>query len=499
MVALASPASLKRVLEPSCGEGVFIRPLLEAGAEKIYAFEVDESLKKEEGGLIRYESFISAKLDSNVTLAIGNPPYVRWKHLPEKQKLELKSSNEWNRNCNSLSDYLYPFIIKSITHLDPGGELIFITPDYWLNTKHAKGLRRFILEHCQIDSIYYFGEARIFKGIASSFIIFKLTKARRPVLGQIQIFRWIPGFPITEPNLQLLLTNIDSVAESYRIPHFDSDNEWSITGPETSALAIAYESRCTVLSEHVLRSPVRLMDIADIGNGLVSGLDKAFQIPIDYQLTPVEAAATVDVTKAKNLKRFFTDGLQRYIFIRKSMEEEEFRREYPNFNNHLLPYLEALKRRYNYKRDIKYWEWVFPRSLRLFDRDCKKLFVPCKERITKHKHIRFSLVEPHIYPTQDVTGIVINSSLRENIYYFLALLNTKMVFDWLMCNGSLKGGIFEFSEAPLSRIPIRLIDWRRDSDVELHNKISRLSEAIVVHQDLKNLQEIEDCFTRLLG
>ena len=72
-----------KILEPSCGDGVFIKKLREAGYDNIIGLEIDTDLVGVDLS-IRNESFITAKLPDNFDLVIGNPPFVRWRYLPPK-------------------------------------------------------------------------------------------------------------------------------------------------------------------------------------------------------------------------------------------------------------------------------------------------------------------------------------------------------------------------------------------------------------------------------
>jgi adenine-specific DNA-methyltransferase len=64
-------------------------------------------------------------------------------------------------------------------------------------------------------------------------------------------------------------------------------------------------------------------DFCDIGNGLVSGLDKAFQVN-GHVLTENELKATINVVKAKDLKPFVIDNITKYIYINEGLEEVKF-------------------------------------------------------------------------------------------------------------------------------------------------------------------------------
>lgn len=237
-------------------------------------------------------------------------------------------------------------------------------------------------------------------------------------------------------------------------------------------------------------------DFCDIGNGLVSGLDKAFQVN-GHVLTEDELIATINVVKAKDLKPFIIDNITKYIFISEGLSEGDFKEKYPNFYNHFQKYKSKLNKRYQYNKTINYWEWAFLRNLNLFKKKEKRIFVPCKERISNKDYFRFALVDEGVYPTQDVTAIFRKSNTKESIEYILAYLNTPIVFDWLKCNGIVKGNIVEFSEKPTSSIPFRAIDWLNENEVRLHNSISEKTKKYLKNQDKSLLDQINQLFNKL--
>ena len=77
MVGLANISPNTKVLEPACGEGVFLSLLQEKGIKNITAFEIDTALAHS-FHFVRHESFVSAHLTEKYDLIIGNPPYIRW-------------------------------------------------------------------------------------------------------------------------------------------------------------------------------------------------------------------------------------------------------------------------------------------------------------------------------------------------------------------------------------------------------------------------------------
>lgn len=133
----------------------------------------------------------------------------------------------------------------------------------------------------------------------------------------------------------------------------------------------------------------------------------------------------------------------------------------------------------------------------MFSKSEKRIFVPCKERISNKDYFRFALVESGVFPTQDVTAIFRKSETIESIEYILAYLNQPIIFDWLKCNGIVKGNIVEFSEKPIASIPFKKIDWNNKNEVSLHNSITDLTQQFLTNKNEKLLSKISTLFNQL--
>ena len=101
------------VLEPSCGQGVFLRLLPEAEGCELIESLVPDDLKSR----VSIGDFLATNLGQYDTI-IGNPPYVRGKTL------DLQATDLVGSKANL---YLH-FIDHCFKLLKPGGELIFIVP-----------------------------------------------------------------------------------------------------------------------------------------------------------------------------------------------------------------------------------------------------------------------------------------------------------------------------------------------------------------------------------
>lgn len=497
MVSLISKEKSEKVLEPSAGEGVFLSALQKANFSNLIGYEIDNNLENISNAPIKYESFVSKKFDEQFDVIIGNPPYIRWKNLDTALKDELLTNQLWNKYFNSLCDYLYIFILKSIELLQNGGELIFITPEYWMHTTHSMNLRNYMIDNGYFETIVHFKEAPIFDKVASSIVIFKYVKSKVNVPDMIKYVEY-------ETNKKLTASMLSKVSQGefiegwkyFEIGQFKKNSKWLFASDDIVTELMNFELHCSknnyIESNLMNETLITLGQISDIGNGMVSGLDKAFQLPNDMILNEIETLSTIEVLKAKSLERYAHNESVRYIFLTDNLlTEVAFEEKYPNFYKHMCDFREDLSNRYNYNRDIKYWEWVFLRNQKLFSQQVAKIFVPCKERISHKEYIRFAYAEPNVFPTQDVSAIYIKPYVKESVFYILALLNNFRTYHWLKYNGIMKGNILEFSEKPTSQIPIRLINWNDENEVNLHTQITDLTAEYINTKNLETLSKIE--------
>lgn len=104
-----------RVLEPACGNGAFSLRL-----PGCVAVEADP--REAPAGSLVMDFFAYPEAETFSTI-IGNPPYVRARDIRPETRTLLDS-----RLLDQRANLYLHFIEKCVRHLEPGGELIFITP-----------------------------------------------------------------------------------------------------------------------------------------------------------------------------------------------------------------------------------------------------------------------------------------------------------------------------------------------------------------------------------
>lgn len=492
MVGMIGSSKMASVLEPSAGEGVFLDSLRDHGFTNTEGYEIDDRLTQGSVHNISNRSFVSLQDSKLFDVVIGNPPYIRWKNLPTELRAEMQNHALWGTLFNSLSDYLTVFIANSVAHLKPEGELIFITPSFWMHTAHSQKLREWMLQMGHISDVIDFGESKVFDRVSSSIVIFRFVKS----LTSADSFTYRRY--IGPKRVPAAIRLDDSNFEVHSAPIFSANKHWTLAPLKAQEDADILERAATAhktpdgtLFDETQFS--QLGEYVDIANGMVSGLDKAFRLTEEEYaaLSERERLGVNHVAKAKNLSHLKNSGTTPYIDVPEGLSEREFSREFPQLAEKLAPFRNALSKRYSYGRELPYWEWAFKRSQKLFYTDQPKIFTPCKERMTNKKTARFAYVDEGVLATQDVTAMVPLQSTRESIEYILGYLSTIQVSDWIRVRGLMKGGIAEFSEKPLMSIPFLPIDWENPESVHFHDSITHAVKASVADAAASSSEMIE--------
>jgi len=159
----------KRVLEPSCGDGVFFDAFAKVQGFKkasIVGFELDAEeaakahARARDLGLaaaeIRPEDFLQWAIDhlddvkTQFDAVVGNPPFVRYQYLPEPfQHRAEQIFSELKLPFTKHTNAWVPFILASMALLRPGGRLAMVVPAEIIHVTHAQSLRSYLGSECR--------------------------------------------------------------------------------------------------------------------------------------------------------------------------------------------------------------------------------------------------------------------------------------------------------------------------------------------------------------
>lgn len=176
--AIRSPKDA--VLEPSCGDGIF----LEAAATRLRELGLNEPTFA--GKLVGIEIISADAEKARLRLAaqpgpksyatvktgdffawwqrsprqsfdavIGNPPFIRYQTFPEPHRTRAMTiMSELGMTANRLTNIWVPFVAAAVASLRPGGRLAFVLPAELLQVTYASQLRSFLTDRfARIDIV----------------------------------------------------------------------------------------------------------------------------------------------------------------------------------------------------------------------------------------------------------------------------------------------------------------------------------------------------------
>lgn len=188
MVSLFVSDNISKVLEPSCGDGVFIDSLAEQGlldriksltAVEIESGEVDKVKQHYADNSaieVIHEDFFDFykrcyKMDK-FDLILGNPPYIRYQYLTEKQReiLSLILSDH-GMKANKLINAWVCFLVACVQMLANEGKIAFVIPAEILQVVYAEDLRLFLSNQLSRITLITF-EKLVFPEIEQEVVVF---------------------------------------------------------------------------------------------------------------------------------------------------------------------------------------------------------------------------------------------------------------------------------------------------------------------------------------
>ena len=107
----------------------------------------------------------------------GNPPYVRIQNLGESRRRALQ--RDWKLCAAGSTDIYIAFMELGMRLLKNGGRLGYITPNTWLKTHAAKGLRGFLRHERAVKTLIDFEHWQLFDGATTYSMIAVLEKGAR--------------------------------------------------------------------------------------------------------------------------------------------------------------------------------------------------------------------------------------------------------------------------------------------------------------------------------
>jgi type I restriction-modification system DNA methylase subunit len=211
--------AMRNVRAPSTNLNVLVRDFfaLEPNTELHTSYTV-----KTAAGVVER----SIQIPKSFDVVLGNPPYTRWKEIPEPTKKLIKKYLATKVRKYRLTSrlgggkeagiYVY-WIMHAERFLREGGRLAMIVSNLWLQTEYGIKLGNFILDHFKVVAMIDFA-MRLFDALASTCIILleKCSNDEERKRNEI-VFIKIPGEVISVSVDELLEIIERKVSDKYYV------------------------------------------------------------------------------------------------------------------------------------------------------------------------------------------------------------------------------------------------------------------------------------------
>ena len=372
-----------RLLEPSCGEGVFLKevvkrllasakqhrvPMVQLG-NAIRAYDIDaasvvrtraviSNLLVESGvdrasadsliaEWIHRADFLLARISGSFDVVVGNPPYVRIEQLDPQLQTIYRDRFE---TIFDRADLYVAFIERSLELLSPTGLLSFICADRWTMNRYGAPLRSLIAREYGVRVYIDLHQASPFESdvIAyPSIFVFERAKPEHVVFAKLR-----EGSP---DECSALAASVDeeSLVSSHTGVHlfryerwFESDDPWVLGSPKQLAVLRELEDRFATLEAD---------GKTRVGIGVATGADDVFIVP-EESAHEVEPDRLVPLVMRSDIQEGRIDWAGRYVINTFGPNGGGVDlNAYPQLAAYLLKHDAAVRRRHVSQRSNGFW------------------------------------------------------------------------------------------------------------------------------------------------
>ena len=292
-------------IEPSCGDGAFLLPMVERLSESCHVHGLDisnagdairaydvqaehvdacraavERWLNEEGWpstvtsslaeqwVVHDDYLLKDQLIRRADFVIGNPPYIRAESIPRGLR------SEYVERCTTMtegSDIYVGFFEIGLRSLKPSGVLCFICADRWMRNGYGRKLRRLVAEQFNVQAVYEMHGVDAFAEDVSAYPAVTMISAGHQ--GKVRYATASPSFSVEAAsrleewsgNGGAPLQDKDFAA-TILDDWFHTDAHWPTGSPDRLELLAKLEDRLPLLEDTGVK----------VGIGIATGADKVF-------------------------------------------------------------------------------------------------------------------------------------------------------------------------------------------------------------------------------
>lgn len=304
-------------------------------------------------------------------IIVGNPPYVRSKHIDANTKASL---SHWETASTGNPDLYIPFFELGYSLLNERGHLGYITVNSFFKSVNARALRQYLSNNNVSMSIIDFGQQLVFKKKLAYTCLAFISKAE---IGEIEY---------TKGTINDVQAKKSFLFNRIEYSYLNDHKGWNLNKTEVLDNIRKIEQAGEALgNKYVIKN-----GIATLANNIYifrpSYCDQEHYYlqreGIDYK---IEKSICKDIVKPNILKNEddLTEKEEKIIFPYKSdysiIPEDELKEQFPNTYKYLLRTKDILDARDKGEGDYTTW-YAYGRTQALSDRGKKLLFPYMSDR-----------------------------------------------------------------------------------------------------------------------
>ena len=466
-------------VEPSCGAGAFLGPMVErlltscsqhgrdiaSASGAIRAFDLLKDNAEIAGkrvtaqvidaglGLGDAEALASTWVtprdfllapheEGSVDFVLGNPPYIRLENLPADRNAAYR------RACPTMrgrSDIFVGFIEMGLRLLRPEGALGFIVADRWMRNQYGAALRSFVTERFSVEAVIEMHDVDAFEEEVSAYpavtVIRRRPQAMPVVAATTKSFGARDALELRKwaSNGRSRPLVSDSLHATTLPGWFSGDESWPSATPDQLNAIADLERKCPPLQDTATGTRV--------GIGLATGADDVY---ITRDSNAVEQERLLPLVMARDLATGTISWSGTYLVNPWDDDGVVVLEEWPRFNAYLAAQEHRLKGRHTALKSPDRWfktiDRVTPDLL-----ETPKLLLP-EMKATAHT----VLDEGEYYPHHNLYHVT-SSRWDLEVLGGLMLSDIANLFVGAYCV-KMRGGCYRFQAQYLRRIRVPLLE-----------------------------------------
>jgi len=408
-------------------------------------------------------------------VVIGNPPYVGEKG--NKEIFRLIAKGNLGKYYHGQMDLFYFFFHLALDLGRPNTQNAFITTNYYITARGARNLRADLKGRSSIRNLINFNELRIFESaLGQHNIITIFSKGQDEKVKARTCITKRTG-TASEKILKKIVSEKDKETECFSL------GQKSLYDGEENYIRLAgvgnFDNPLGKILQKVKANYSLLGIICNVNVGLYTGADKVTQKHIDEYNLNLEKNSGIFILSNNEVEDLKLNQKEREYIVPLFKNSDIYKynciynnnlnllnvsfplnrdldlKTLPNIFNHINKFEKILKGRKSNDNGLRSWVkngywWGF--TIRQLNFNQPKIVAPQRSKTNT-----FGYNEIPWYAASDVFFITSKENSEIELKYILALLNSKLYYQWLYHRGKRKGQTLELIAKPLSEIPIKEI------------------------------------------